>query len=232
MSLLSKVLETVTSAALSKESKDFVKINDTKPEIKNLKDFMLDYMDAYDYPLDELCIVGIRDKSNFKDDVINDYLGYLTKDELFLCKGTCDPGVYFYTNPMNKKGVFHIRNGFQKNVWCFGTHGGYEALVNNSKYCLPIEGIRDSNFDYKIDETDLQVRGYFGVNFHRMLLNGLMKKIGNFSAGCQVVWNNIDFLNILKACKNTNKYKSPGKALYSYMLFDIDEIPVDLRPKV
>lgn len=192
---------------------------------KSLKKLILEYIEENNIILDEILLIGIRDSSKLKKDVINDYLGYITRNELFLAPGTTDPGVYYYENPMNDKGTFHLKTKFHKNIWCFGKHRGYEALVNDWRYCLPTEGWRDANFNFEFDEDDITVKGHYGINFHRMHPINIVNKIGRYSAGCQVVQDPKHFEKILNRCKQTNKYKSPGKSIYSYLLLDIRQIP-------
>lgn len=183
------------------------------------------YMIDNDIPIPEIMMLGIRDESGIEQDVINDYLGYWTEDEIFLCPGTTDPSVYYTLNKKdrNKKGTFHMSKGYHKNIWCIGRHKGYEALVNDEKKCLPTTGWRDANYNFKFDEGDLIVKGHFGINFHRMHPVNLVDKIGKYSSGCQVVRNPEDFKKILE------KVKSYGKDIVvSYILFDISEIPGEL----
>jgi hypothetical protein len=168
------------------------------------------------YPLKSFNLIGFRDESNIEKDVINDLLGFLTEKELFLCPGTTDPGVYWTTSSeRNKKGTFHLSLGYHEKIWCIGTHKGYEALVNDYRYCKPTRGWRDKDYDFTRDPADVEVCDYFGINFHRMHPIQIVNKIGKYSAGCQVIQNPKDFDYILqKAWESAQK-------TFDYALFEV-----------
>jgi hypothetical protein len=168
------------------------------------------------YPLKSFNLIGFRDESNIEKDVINDLLGFLTEKELFLCPGTTDPGVYWTTSSeRNKKGTFHLMPGYHERIWTDGTHKGYKALVNDPAKCKPTKGWRDSDYDFVRDAKDIVVCDYFGVNFHRMHANTIVKLIGKYSSGCQVVQNPKDFDYILqKAWESAQK-------TFDYALFEV-----------
>lgn len=166
------------------------------------------------YEIQKFNLFGIRDESGLKDDVINDILGFFTDKELFICPGTTDPGVYWtISSERNKKGTFHLLEGFHEKVWTFGKHKGYDAFVNDWKACKPTKGWRDANYNFTRDAKDVVVCDYFGVNFHRMHETLIAKVIGKYSAGCQVVQNPKDFQYILKQAQLS------GVKVFNYMLF-------------
>jgi hypothetical protein len=198
---------------------------------KGLYRFYLDYFKDNKLPMDEITLIGIRDSNNIEKDVINDYLGYITKDKIFICKGTTESGVYYTTNKKdrNKQGTFHLKEGFHKAIWCVGTHKGYQALVNDWRYCLPTKGWRDVNYNFKYDEADIEVKGHFGINFHRMHPTILVPFIGRYSAGCQVVNSPKDFKHILDTVKSTQMYLGTSqKTVFNYLLLNIKDIPKGL----
>ncbi len=198
---------------------------------KGLYRFYLDYFKDNKLPIDEITLIGIRNEQDIEKDVINDYLGYIIKDKVFICKGTTDPSVFYTTNKTerNKQGTFHLMEGFHKAIWCVGTHKGYQALVNDRRYCLPTKGWRDVNYNFKHDEADIEVKGHFGINCHRMHPTILVPFIGRYSAGCQVVNNPKDFKHILNTVKSTQMYKGTSqKTVFNYLLLNIKEIPEGL----
>jgi len=208
----------------NKDPEKVVTINNKQDKIN----WLFNYYKKNKLPIDEINLIGIRDYSNIEKDKINDYLGYFTKDKIFLCKGTTHPGVYYTKekNVLHEDGAFHLLEGFHKKIWCVGTHNNYEALVNDWRYCLPTEGHRDSNFNFEIDEEDIKVKGYFGINFHRMHSRLIEKVIGRYSAGCQVVQDPKDFKHIMSTIKNTNMYlNNSQKTVFNYMLFTINQMP-------
>jgi hypothetical protein len=177
-------------------------------------------------PIKEINLFGIRDSSDIEKDVINDYLGFFTKDEFFICKGTTDPSVFYTKNKKerNANGTFHLKEGFHSQIWCIGKHKGYEALVNDGSACKPTKGWRDANYDFVEDPKDVEVCDYFGINFHRMHPTILVPFIGRYSAGCQVVNDVKDFRYIIDSVKKTKMYLGTSKkTTFNYMLFNINE---------
>lgn len=200
---------------------------------EKLKIFIKKYIKESEGVVPEFIIIGIRNEEGLKEDVINDFLGYLYKDELFLARGTTDPGVYWTTSKeRNRKGTFHLSTGYHKRIWCMGIHKGYEALVNNWRYCLPTKGWRDSDYNFEYNNKDIIVKDYFGINFHRMHPISIVDRIGKYSGGCQVINVNKDFQKILKKFKSTDVYKKNKYATTDYMLFDLKELPTDLQKEI
>lgn len=182
-------------------------------------EFLKKYYNDNNLPVQKFNLFGIRDESGIKNDVINDKLGFWTDSELFICSGTTDPGVYWtLSKEHNEAGTFHLLEGHHKAIWTFGIHKGYSALVNDYKYCRPTKGWRDSDFDFAYSKKDRIVCDYFGVNFHRMHSDIIVKLIGKYSAGCQVVQNPKDFAYILQRAKES------GEKVFNYMLFRKEEV--------
>ena len=174
-----------------------------------------------DIPLMKFNLFGIRNENKLDKDSINDILGFFTVDELFTCEGTTDPSVYWTkSTERNKGGTFHLLDGYHENIWTHGIHGGYEALVNDYRKCQPTKGWRDADYNFKRGSTDPIVSDFFGVNFHRMGKDFIAKAIGKYSSGCQAVLRPDEFNYILK------KAKESEQELFSYMLFNINDIEV------
>lgn len=184
-----------------------------------MKQQLLNYYNENGLPIQGFNLFGIRDESGLNKDVINDQIGFFTEDEFFVCLGTTDPGVYWtLSKERNKGGTFHLLEGHHEKVWCIGKHKGYEALVNDWQKCKPTKGWRDANYNFTRDAKDVVVCDYFGVNFHRMDQNIIVKLIGKYSGGCQVVQSPKDFAYILQ------KAKDSGQKTFNYMLFKKGEI--------
>ena len=174
-----------------------------------------EYYKQNGFTIEKFNLIGFRNSEGIEKDVINDQMGFFTDNELFLCPGTTDPSVYWTTSgERNKSGTFHLLEGYHKDIWCIGKHKGYEAIVNDYRYCKPTRGWRDANYNFVQDAKDVIVCDYFGVNFHRMDQNIIVKLIGKYSAGCQVVQSPKDFNYILQ------KAKASGLKTFSYMLVE------------
>lgn len=178
-------------------------------------------------PIEEINLIGIRNSADIEKDVINDLLGYFTGRDIFLCHGTTEPSVLYTTDRSlrNRAGTFHLSTGFHRGIWCIGKHRGYEALVNDYRYCPPTRGWRDSNYNFTKDPADVEVCDYFGINFHRMHPLSIVNKIGKYSAGCQVIQSPADFAVILDKIKSSDTYKIRRKATFNYMLFNAAQLP-------
>ena len=187
--------------------------------------YLIDYGTTEDK---NFVLVGIRNSKGREKDVINDWLGFITLDGLFISKGTTEAGTRFTTDKTvrNPEGTFYLDFGFHKKIWCFGIHKGYEALVNDPKKCLPTAGWRDSNYNFVFDRDDIKVRGHFGINFHRMHPFQIVDRIGGYSSGCQVVNDNKDFQYIYQ------KAKESGLEIFDYVLIDIIYLPSYLREEL
>ena len=184
-----------------------------------MKDFLHEYYKTHDLPIQKFNLFGIRDESGIKQDVINDKLGFFTADEVFICLGTTDPGVYWtVSKERNKAGTLHLMEGYHDCIWTFGKHKGYDALVNDYKHCKPTRGWRDANYNFVRDVKDIVVCDYYGANFHRMHGNIIVKLIGKYSGACQAVQKPDDFTYILQQARQS------GESVFSYMLFRADEV--------
>jgi len=180
-------------------------------------------------PINEINLIGVRNPAGIEKDVINDFVGYFTKEAVVLSPGTTEPSVYWTTSgEKNTSGTFHLKEGFHEKIWCVGTHKGYEALVNDYRYCKPTRGWRDANYNFAQDSKDVEVCDYFGINFHRMHPLAIVDKIGKYSAGCQVFQNAKNFNDMMTFIKSSQMYKgTPEKTVFNYMLFAMGTLPKD-----
>jgi len=106
-----------------------------------------------------------------------------------------------------------------------GKHRGYEALVNDYRYCRPTRGWRDANYNFVKDPSDIQVCDYYGINFHRMHPISIVNRIGKYSGGCQVVQSAADFTVILNKMKSSDTFKIQAAMPFNYMLFTVNDLP-------
>lgn len=185
-----------------------------------MHEFLINYYKEKGLPVQKINLFGIRDDSGMSKDLINDVLGFWTDEEICIVPGTTDPGVYWTaSDERNKAGTFHLLEGHHETIWTIGKHKGYEALVNDYRFCRPTKGWRDANYNYIYDKKDRIVCDYYGINFHRMHVSAIAKLIGKYSAGCQVVQNPKDFEYILQ------QVKASGEKVFNYMLFRKEEVP-------
>lgn len=133
-------------------------------------------------------VIGVRSLSNHKkvtntqnayDDSI--YVLWLDAGGEKHCehfKATVDPGKF--AKYYNAKGDAHLVDGQYK--YKVGTHKGYAALNQAEKVCIWRDKNKDGDQD--ADETT-EYWGYYGINIHA---GGTTDNVGNWSAGCQVIW--------------------------------------------
>jgi hypothetical protein len=190
--------------------------------------WMKKYYKKNKYKESEINLFGIRDYTDIDKDVINDYIGYWNNNEIVIYRGTTDPSVFYTKNQKerNERGTFHLMEGFHESIWCVGIHKGYEALVNDWRYCRPTKGWRDANYNFTRDPSDIVVYDYFGINLHRMHPTILVPFIGRYSAGCQVINSPKEFQSLLSTIKKTNMYLGTSqKTVFDYTLLNIKELP-------
>lgn len=104
-------------------------------------------------------------------------------DALCFYRATTEPGVYYVNNPLNRNGSAVLDWGLHKDLWRFGRHRRYEALVQAGVARL----IRDHNKNHKRDDTISHESGN-GVNLHTTKTTGWRgsfnsNSIGQWSAG-------------------------------------------------
>ena len=203
------------------------------PETRTLSptEAVLEWLKAYykknNLPIQEYNLIGIRDTTDIKNDVINDYLGFWTDDKIFIAKGTTDPSVHFTLNKndRNKNGTFHLDCGWHERIWIIGKHQNqYKAFVNRWDQCLPTRGWRDANFNFERDPSDIAVKDYVGINLHRMSLNSIATTIGRHSAGCQVVQDPKKYNVFFEVAESTEMFKQNNMCAFNYMLFNIKDL--------
>lgn len=164
-----------------------------------------------------LNLVGIRNAENISD-TFNDWLCVLFYIDLqpmfFKFPITTDPGLHYRNNPISKKGAAIVKPGQYPGVWCIGFHRGeYKALVQKS----PITVYRDNDKDNTLDIDGPTDSGFHGINCHRSIVTGVSKKVGRWSAGCQVFAYSYDFQIMMALCE---KSRSLWGNAFTYTLLE------------
>lgn len=187
------------------------------------------------YPIlpNQVNMFGVRTNIQIGD-TFNDYLGLIYGDTFIITSGTTEPGAYWISNPMNNLGTAILRPKLHTNIWSKGYHNGYKALVQTGiagiwrydyrsgfpTYTYETKG--NINIPIAIDPKGERLKRYDtlgnGINFHRAKEGVLIKQIGKWSAGCQVVQDSAMYDNMINVI-----YSSKQQA-YNYALFTESEI--------
>jgi len=187
-------------------------------ETQKINELISEFEARHGRPLNpyEVGMVGLRNqtRSNKFDDV---FIYFYKESGVWVVKEitkfTTDPGFLSLTSPSNSKGTAILKEGFYKDCWKLGTHKGYNALVQ----CRSVTVYRDSNRDTILDTKNVPTdTGLFGINIHRASASKENQVVDNWSAGCQVFANPIQFANFITLL---NKNASLSKqTYYSYLL--------------
>lgn len=176
----------------------------------------------------EINIFGILNEEYQDKDEWNDYLGIMIGSDVYIWKGTCNPGKK--ATQESEKGAAHLVYGYQEDIWVIDTHAAnnpsfaHKALCSRQEAgCKPTTVWRDINKDYDKDNTDPIVSGFFGVNFHRASKIKDVDTIGSYSAGCQVTQHCADFEEILAMIEKQDCVKKNNKYKFSYLLTNIKD---------
>lgn len=142
----------------------------------------------------DLNIVGIRRAQQV--DVWNDTIAvaYVTPAGVEVCdeyEATTDPGADCLREPGRVEGTAILYPGQHRALWKPGLHRGkYPALVQVGACRV----YRDANRDTVLDLGGPGVAGVYGINLHH---GGGSSRVGEYSAGCQVVRHPADLAHIL-----------------------------------
>ena len=166
-------------------------------------------------------IIGVRaserSAGRFDDYII---LKYWAGDEwaFFSFPATTDPGGYYLENPMNVRGTAILKPGQYRQAFAIGTHRGYPALVQVEPVTVYRDGNRDGNLDIENAPEDT---GMFGIHIHHA---GAVpsKKVGRWSAGCQVFQDAAHFDFFMQIVKKSMRRYGPR---VTYTLLDEDDLP-------
>lgn len=156
----------------------------------------------------ELNIVGVRSNSveinNFDDELL-----LVFRDESLSFKSyrfpiTTDPGSrYTQTKLLNPDGAAILQPGQYRNSYKIAKHRKkYDALCQLGG---KVKVWRDANKDNKLDRSGKTYEGYFGINIHRAKSQGETRRIGPYSAGCQVFKRADDFRFLMNVAKRSKE---------------------------
>tara|TARA_R110001592_G_scaffold336010_2_gene621092 strand:- start:3635 stop:4243 length:609 start_codon:yes stop_codon:yes gene_type:complete len=172
-------------------------------------------------------IVGVRNDAtegkvtNKFDDCIT--LSYKVDGEwCFECfKCTTDPGDDWMDNPMNRKGTAILVPGQYRGSHKLRLHQGKYLALGQQK---PVKVYRDKNTNgvYDFDEATIQ-EGLFGINIHRATkyAGRTSTNIDKWSAGCQVIASNDDWVQFLGICQAAREEWSNN---FTYTLINSNDI--------
>lgn len=152
-----------------------------------------------------LNIIGVRSKGNIVKNTFDDYIVLIyntpANKEIRRCFPiTTDPGLTYIKKPI-ASGTAILVPGQYRGAFKMGLHKNkYSALVQ----CKPVKVYRDRNKDNKYDfDEDTIEEGIFGINIHKAGTNSVT--VNNWSAGCQVFANTVDYESFLRYCRNQIK---------------------------
>ena len=207
----------------------------TKPlPSEDLAHKIVNYCKKQDYRLDTrptaINIIGLEGfKVEDVPDKWNDAVCLLTFDKnksplvIAAYVATTEPGAYYTINPLNKNGAARLQLCQHKNLWRFGTHRGYRALVQVGTATL----VRDKNKNYKRDDKITLETGN-GVNLHTTKTTGWRgsagDSIGQWSAGCVVIKNPDSFLTLIQRLENCLQYKLDKNTTFDFTLIDYNRL--------
>jgi len=105
---------------------------------------------------------------------------------------TTDPGRHYLLNPLARtSGTAILKPGQYRGAYMIGTHVNHRALVQQGN---AVTVYRDSNRDHFLNtEGSPEQTGYFGINIHRAHPTRTATVVHNWSAGCQVFADPIEF---------------------------------------
>lgn len=167
-----------------------------------------------------LNIFGIRNELG-KVDEFNDIIGIAYKDDIGLEHvinfiATTDPGLYWLKNGLgNSKGTAILCPGQYRACWKLGFHKGYQALQQSPKSGFKVW--RDSNSNGDLDTSGPIYNDVTGLNCHTTSFINEIERVGKYSAGCQVIQDDLDFQIFLSIIKKSAAYYGE---LFSYTLFN------------
>lgn len=166
----------------------------------------------------DLNIVGIRTAS-IEANKFDDFICLFYKVEnnwFFACfPATTDPGTFYRLNPINNEGTAILKPGQYRAAFKLGLHRGkYKALTQKNNMTV----YRDSNKDNLLDTENVKEEtGMFGINLHRANEKGLSINVDKYSAGCQVIQNDIHFNFIIEICERAKSFYSDS---FTYTLLE------------
>jgi hypothetical protein len=171
-----------------------------------------------------LNVFGIRantQANNKFDDLIGlVYWDYGKRWNVKFYQGTTDPGLFYLKDPINVNGTAIVVPGQYLKSHVIGLHKGkYKALVQKG----PIKVYRDRDLDYiyDMDPATIDSGNDFGINIHRASESHISTQVDQWSAGCQVIANPIEYDDFMETCEI---HKTNYGNEFNYTLFLETEI--------
>jgi len=167
-----------------------------------------------------LNLFGIR-SNDLKVNEYNDYLGIAYRDDfnnpkLEIFKATTKPGLYWLKNKLgNSKGTAILIPGQYRKCWKLGYHKSYQALEQNGTGVFKVW--RDYDADGELDTKGPVYSDVSGLNLHTTSFKNEIDKVGAYSAGCQVIQDDLDFNIFLSIVIKSASYYSNS---FSYTLLE------------
>lgn len=147
-----------------------------------------------------LNIFGIRSADPLVDE-FNDYMGVAYRDTfnnpiINVFKATTKPGLYWLKNKLgNINGTAILLPGQYRRCWKLGYHKNYRALEQNGTGIFKVW--RDNDSDGDLDMNGDVFDDVTGLNGHTTSFINEVDRVGAYSAGCQVVQDDLDFSILL-----------------------------------
>lgn len=180
----------------------------------------------FDRPYD-LNVFGVRgpnlDQSADRfDDLIGCAFFDGSKRQTLLWPATTDPGLRHLTNPSfpeaARNGTAILKAGQYRRSHALGFHGTgnwrHEALVQVNPVAIHRDADRNALLNTKAKATT----GLYGINIHGASLWRVIDKIGDYSAGCQVIQDPAHLRELLSLVRA--QMRAGFGAAITYTLFD------------
>ena len=134
---------------------------------------------------------------------------------------TTDPGTHWVEHPMLEIGVAILKPGQYRGSHKLRLHSGKYLALGQKK---EVTVYRDNNRNdkYEFDESSCDT-GVFGINIHRATaLEGKTSTyVNKWSAGCQVIASNDDWMEFLGICQEAREHWGNS---FSYTLIESKNI--------
>jgi hypothetical protein len=148
-----------------------------------------------------------RDKWNDLVGILRFHKGQPRFDALY--RATTEPSQYWTNDPPGSlDAVARLDTGFHSKLWQVGRHRGYEALVQADN---TVRLVRDRNRNHRRDDIVSHEQGN-GINLHTTKTTGWTgsateASIGPWSAGCVVIYNPSDFLELMSYVTQSKQHQ-------------------------
>lgn len=117
-----------------------------------------------------------------------------------------------------KDGTAILKTGQYRGAYQLGRHGSgawqHDALIQ----VKPVTIYRDANRDAILDTDVKETTGLYGINIHAASLWQDLDRIGEYSAGCQVLRRAIDLAKLVDLCRQ--QIRHIGVNSFTYTLLD------------